>query len=286
LAMAHQLASNSLHGVSQALARYLQKTEFRRTAPALSQIVEVPGKGVQATALNHDGTSRQLRLGSAAFCGLTSRAVDVSKRSVFLVRDDELLATFDLHEEPRPDAKAAIDLIRRTLDATMPQAASRLSMLSGDSLPSAQRTAEKIGWINHIDQLQAPCSANDKLTHLTQLKASGHQVAMVGDGMNDSPVMVAADVSIAPARGAALASVKADFLLTAQSLMPIAQALVQAHATMRIVKQNLLWALIYNAFSVPLAVSGALSPWMAGLGMALSSLLVLANSLRLKKGLV
>ncbi len=146
-----------------------------------------------------------------------------------------------------------------------------------------QRTAAKLGWAYGVDASQANCSAADKVAGLQGLKALGHQVAMVGDGINDSPVLVAADVSMAPAQGAALASVKADFLLTAQSLMPIAQALTQAQATMRVVKQNMIWALIYNALCVPLAVTGVLTPWMAGLGMAVSSLLVLLNSLRLKK---
>jgi P-type Cu2+ transporter len=283
LALAGEMAANSLHVVSQAIDRYLQKVSLSRSAPLLTDVSEVPGMGVQATLRKSEGSTTVLRLGSAKFCGIDAMAVSPGYRAAYLVDDDGLLAIFELNEELRPDAGMALQIIKDTLNETMPAMASRLSLFSGDAQSSVQRTAAQLGWADGVDASQSNCSAADKVAGLRRLKALGHQVAMVGDGINDSPVLVAADVSMAPAQGAALASVKADFLLTAQSLMPIAQALTQAKATMHIVKQNMIWALIYNALCVPLAVTGVLTPWMAGLGMAVSSLLVLLNSLRLKK---
>ena len=116
---------------------------------------------------------------------------------------------------------------------------------------------------------------------MRELQARGHVVAMVGDGLNDAPVLAGADVSLAMAEGAALAQRAADFVVTSPSLLRIPQAMALARRTRRIVRQNLAWALGYNLLALPLAASGMVTPWLAAIGMAASSLLVTLNALRL-----
>jgi Cu2+-exporting ATPase len=121
----------------------------------------------------------------------------------------------------------------------------------------------------------------DKLKRLRSLQANGATVAAVGDGINDSPVLAGAGVSIAMGSGTSIAQHSADCIWLGNSFDGFADAFRIARATMRVVKQNLAWALCYNVIAIPLAVSGQLAPWMAALGMSLSSLLVMLNALRL-----
>jgi Cu2+-exporting ATPase len=118
---------------------------------------------------------------------------------------------------------------------------------------------------------------------LRTLQAQGHTVAMVGDGLNDGPVLAGAHVSFALGQAVPLAQAKADFVVMGDTLLSVVQSVRLARDTMRIVRQNLWWALIYNAACVPLAVLGWLPAWLAGLGMATSSLVVVLNALRLSK---
>jgi Cu2+-exporting ATPase len=125
------------------------------------------------------------------------------------------------------------------------------------------------------------CTPKDKLQKMQALQASGAHVAMVGDGLNDGPVLAAAHVSVAFGRAVPLAQSKADLVVMGDSLMTVVDSIQMAHRTLAIVKQNLIWAAVYNAVCVPLAVMGYLPAWLAGLGMALSSLGVVLNALRL-----
>jgi Cu2+-exporting ATPase len=152
-------------------------------------------------------------------------------------------------------------------------------MLSGDGAESVARVAAQVG----ISSARGACSPNDKLDYLHGLQKQGRTVAMVGDGLNDGPVLAGAHVAFAFGQAVPLAQAKADFVVLGDQLASVVHALRLARKTQAIVRQNLWWALLYNAACVPLAVIGLLPAWAAGLGMATSSLLVVLNSLRLAR---
>ena len=131
---------------------------------------------------------------------------------------------------------------------------------------------------------QAQATPEDKLNVIARMQAQGHRVAVVGDGINDAPVLAKADVSIALDQGAALAQSQADLIILGGRLLVLPEAVVISRQAMRIVRQNLAWSALYNASCIPLALMGFLPPWLAGLGMALSSLGVVLNALRLGPG--
>ena len=152
-------------------------------------------------------------------------------------------------------------------------------VLSGDQADAVQMVAQTVG----IDRAVGGCSPQDKLDYLRLLQGQGRSVAMVGDGLNDGPVLAGAHVSFAFGSAAPLARAQSDIVVLGSHLGPVAQTLVQAKRTRHIVKQNLWWAALYNLTCVPLAMMGWLPAWLAGLGMGLSSLLVVANALRLSQ---
>jgi Cu2+-exporting ATPase len=135
-----------------------------------------------------------------------------------------------------------------------------------------------------IRQVFADCTPQRKLEHMQALQQQGHKVAMIGDGLNDGPVLAGAHVSVAMGQAVPLAQAQSDFVIQGGQLGMLPQLIAQARSTMRVVKQNLVWAAIYNAACVPLAVLGYLPAWLAGLGMASSSLLVILNAARLARG--
>ena len=209
-----------------------------------------------------------MTLGSAAFCGLAPARSGGLHQS-FLCDGQGWLATFELEQDVRPDASATVAQLRAAgLD---------VCMLSGDDAQATQGVGRQVG----IDRLHDGCSPDDKLQFVRELQSGGHRVAMVGDGLNDGPVLAAADVSFAFGQAVPLAQSQADFVVLGDRLSNVADTVVLARRTMRIVRQNLWWALGYNLACVPLAVAGWLPAWLAGLGMASSSLVVVLNALRL-----
>ena len=263
LALAAALARGSLHPVSRALSLAADQEAATQKPPELTALREVPGQGVVAL----HGAAGELRLGSAAFCGVEA---DLAHGPVSHLSDERgWLASFLLREDLRADSRAAV--------AELQAAGLKVSLLSGDRSESAERVSQLAG----IKDARGGCLPDDKLAWMQQAQAAGHQVAMVGDGLNDGPVLAGANVSFAFGRAVPLARAQADFVVLGDrlSLIPITYA--KAGRTMRVVRQNLGWAAAYNAVGVPLAMAGWMPAWAAGLGMAASSLLVVLNALRL-----
>jgi Cu2+-exporting ATPase len=150
-------------------------------------------------------------------------------------------------------------------------------ILSGDAWVAVAHTAQFCG----IEQYTARQSPASKLEYVRELTASGESIAMVGDGINDAPVLKGAAVSIAMGRASALAQVSADIVLIGDSLSALPEAIEIARRTQRIVKQNLAWAAGYNLIALPLAAMGYVPPWLAAVGMSVSSIVVVLNALRL-----
>ena len=154
-----------------------------------------------------------------------------------------------------------------------------VQVLSGDGEANARRVAARAG----IAQVQGGATPDTKLAAVAALQAAGHRVLMVGDGLNDGPVLARADVSFALDHGSALARQRADFVVMGGRLAEVPRARALARRMVRVVRQNLAWAALYNATCVPLALAGWMPPWAAGAGMALSSLAVVLNALRLAR---
>jgi len=265
LALAAALARHSLHPVSRALAEAAPASSWRVDA-----VQEVAGEGVQGTLQTQGSTaSRTLRLGSAAFCNVPP--VGDSAAQVHLADDQGWVASFCLDESLRGDALAAVGSLRRSGLA--------VQLLSGDRAPAVQRLAALAG----IGAFWARQSPEGKLDHVRSMQQAGHRVAMVGDGLNDGPVLARADLSIAMGQAAPLAQSKADFVVLGGQLDAVPALLEVSRRTRRVVRQNLAWAALYNAVCVPLALMGWMPPWLAGLGMAASSLVVVLNSARLSR---
>jgi Cu2+-exporting ATPase len=272
LALAAALASHSLHPVSRALAA-AQLDSDKPKAWACEAVIEHAGQGVAgvATTTRSDGgvERRALRLGSAMFCNVEH--LSTAGVVAYLSDDAGWLASFELKEDIRDQAAEAVASLERLGVA--------VSILSGDRSDSVARIAALAG----IGCARGGCTPDDKLASIRELQVQGRRVAMVGDGLNDGPVLAGANVSFAFGQGAPLAHAKADFVILGEQLMSVVQAVALSRKTMRIVRQNLWWALLYNAACVPLAVAGLLPAWLAGLGMASSSLLVVLNALRLTR---
>jgi Cu2+-exporting ATPase len=254
LAVAAALERDSLHPIAGCFAS-------AGDAGAAEDVVEHPGLGIAGTY-----RGRQWRLGQAAFAA--GREDD---GRLWLGDGRTAVACFTLREQERPDAGAAVAALQsQGLD---------VHLSSGDGAEAVARCASNLG-ITMSESRQSP---EAKLAYVRALQQDGRTVLMVGDGLNDAPVLAGADVSIAVADGAALAQRAADLVMTGSGLGRIPAAIALARRTRDIVRQNLVWAVGYNLLALPLAAAGLVTPWIAALGMAVSSLAVTLNALRLSR---
>ncbi|MEO8366383.1 MAG: heavy metal translocating P-type ATPase [Pseudoxanthomonas sp.] len=231
-------------------------------ATQAQEVRAVPGHGIEGVV---DG--QHWRLGRAAFAA----AANADDGRIWLGDGDRAVACFILQESERVDARTAVEALRAQGLA--------VHLSSGDAEAAVRDFARQVG----IDAAHSRQSPEDKLAFVHGLQRQGRVVAMVGDGLNDAPVLAGADVSLAVAEGAALAQRAADLVLTGHSLQRVPQAIDVARRTRRVIRQNLGWALGYNLLALPLAAAGWVTPWLAALGMALSSLAVTVNALRLTR---
>ena len=263
LALAAALARHSLHPASRALlAAAASLPAFEAEA-----VREQAGAGVEGVVSAGSSGARRLRMGSAAFCGVA----EADGAQVHLADDAGWLASFALEEALRPGTVDAVDALKGL--------GLRIEVLSGDREGAVQRLAGRAGIAASFGR-QTP---QDKLDHVAALQRTGRRVAMVGDGMNDGPVLARADVSIAVGQAVPVAQARSDFIVQGGRLDAVAAVVAQARRTQRVVRQNLAWAAAYNVVSVPLAVAGLMPPWLAGLGMAASSAIVVLNAARLAR---
>jgi Cu2+-exporting ATPase len=263
LDLAAGLAAWSAHPLSRALV----EASAMRDASSISpwhDVTETAGAGLQAV----DAQGRRWRLGSTAWAVQHGGAGDVNEHGVVLSCMGQPVAAFAFEEFLRGGAQEAV--------SRLTSAGLHLALLSGDSAGRAQVLAQRLG----LAQCHARLSPEDKLSLLRQAQARGLKSAMVGDGLNDAPVLAAADVSVAMGHGALAAREGADAVIVSGRLDALADLHQAAHRTMHIVRQNLTWAVTYNAVCIPLALVGWMPPWAAGLGMAASSLLVMVNAQR------
>jgi Cu2+-exporting ATPase len=223
-----------------------------------------------------DGTieGRRYRIGAPKFvAGLgqknTALPTSLENFAVVLGDVDGLLAGFRLADPIRPDAGSLVAALRKR--------GLELEIASGDHLETVQTVALASG----IEEFSGRLDPAQKLERIRSLQSTGQSVAMIGDGINDAPVLAGANVSIAMGEGAALAQSNADMILVGGSLAALPAGVDLARKMMRIVRQNLSWAIVYNLLALPLAAAGLVAPWMAVIGMSASSLVVVLNSARL-----
>lgn len=264
LTWAAALAAFSLHPVSRALVK--AQANGTNAQVHLENVKEFAGQGVQAT---WPSMSKELRLGSAAFCGLPPTQDDVLHAC--LSDQDGWLATFEFFETVRAEAAPTLRALERL--------GLQVRVLSGDGQASVSQLAQRLG----LQDAMGACSPAEKLRQVKLAQSKGHCVAMVGDGLNDGPVLAGADVSFALGQALPLAQSKADFVFMGSDLKPLVATFMRSQKTLQIVRQNLIWAAVYNFACVPLAMLGYLPAWLAGLGMACSSLGVVLNAMRLSK---
>lgn len=268
------LAKQSVHPVSRAVVLASQGLPD----VAVSGVREHFGLGLEGLLQKSCAeVSGPLRLGSGKYCEISdaqlSEVLASSVQQLFLSDRNGWIASFAIDETLRPDAAETI--------AALQVQGLKIWMLSGDTQATVQRVAAQLGIKK--ENAQGDCSPAGKLVLTKALQAEGRKVLMVGDGLNDGPTLAAAHVSVAVGAAVPLAQAQSDFVMPSAQLSMLPVMLAQARRCLRIVKQNLAWAAIYNAVCVPLALGGYLPAWLAGLGMAASSLIVVANAARLSR---
>jgi len=263
LSLAAALESHSGHPLARA---------FKHLTPlaGVSGIECFAGRGLEGVI---EGT--RYRIGRREFVlegcarGAAGTADDPGHTSVVLGDTAGILAEFHLTDVLRSDAR---DTIQRLAALGLSAA-----IASGDRSGPVAAAARQLGNV----AASANLTADGKLALVRALRSEGHRLVMVGDGVNDAPVLAAADVSVAIAAGTELAKVNADLILLGEGLAPLVCAVETSRRLLRIIRENLAWAVLYNLTAVPLAASGLIEPWMAALGMSGSSLLVVLNAMRL-----
>jgi Cu2+-exporting ATPase len=268
LQLAAGLEQASEHPIAHALCAAVD------SLPVATDVTATAGLGIEATI-----EGRCYRIGTSAYVtALQGRpraengdsVRDQDADGVVLGDEQGLLARFSFVDRVREHAAEAVSQLHQLgLD---------IELLSGDQQEAVSAVAQALG----IERYQARCRPQDKLARINELQRQGAVVAMVGDGVNDAPVLAGAQVSLAMGGGTQLAHASADMVLLSEQLPHLVSAVRTSRRTLRVIRQNLAWALVYNLVAVPLAAGGWVAPWMAAIGMSTSSLVVVLNALRLR----
>ncbi|MFS1704310.1 heavy metal translocating P-type ATPase [Alteromonas sp. AMM-1] len=253
--VAASLEARSEHPISNAFQSemLLPVSDFDVTA----------GGGISGTVLG-----RKWMMGSASFTGVSPVTI-AENANVFLTSNGNCIAAFLVSDSLKPGTAETLESL----------SAMQLVLLSGDNQHNVDAIAHKLP----IHQAYGGLTPEQKYRHVQALQAKGHKVLMLGDGINDAPVLASADVSLAVGNATDVARNAADVVLLSDSLSMVPPLLKLANQTRQKIRQNILWAVGYNLLILPFAVSGLLLPWMAVIGMSLSSIIVVTNSTRLLK---
>jgi Cu2+-exporting ATPase len=268
--LAGAIETASEHPIARAIVRH---AAARAIAVTPTRVVSHPGCGIEGEI---EGI--RYRIGTSAFCAALAGEpcgavppIHPASTVVHLAAANEWLARFELADAPKPGAAALV----RELAA----AGRRIHLLSGDADGPVRAVADSLG----IATVRAGADPAAKQSYVAALQRGGATVAMIGDGINDAPVLAQADVSVALGTGAELAQAQADAVLVSGDPAALGAAFDVSRRTMRVIRQNLAWATVYNLAAVPAAAAGFVTPWMAGIGMSGSSAAVVLNALRLRR---
>ncbi|MDH5425285.1 MAG: heavy metal translocating P-type ATPase [Gammaproteobacteria bacterium] len=265
-ALVSTMEQDSEHPIARALGNLSDK-KLPLTASR-----SMPGKGLEAI---YKGS--KVRIGTLTFVKELGHSVlpepeleqDI-KSTVYVADESGLLAMIAIQDQLRHEAGNSINELK--------QLGLKIILLSGDQQSVVDHVAAELG----IDEARGACLPEDKLSYMQTLQKQGAVVAMVGDGVNDAPVLAAAQVSLAMGSGTQLAHASADMVLLSENLKHLAVGISMSRRTLQIIRQNFGWAIGYNLLAVPLAAMGVVAPWMAAIGMSMSSLVVVVNALRLR----
>lgn len=265
-ALLASIERDSEHPIARAL------TNLSDQLLAVENVTAHPGQGIEA---RYKGGL--IRIGKLDYVSSinqqseTEVMLDDDAKSVVFVADEKgLLARVNITDQLRDEAKPTVKELKKL--------GLKVVLLSGDQQKVANHVARELS----IDDAIGECLPEDKLSYIQKLQQQGHVVAMIGDGVNDAPVLAAAQVSLAMGGGTQLAHASADMVLLSENLLHVVDGVTLSRRTMRIIRQNFSWAIGYNISAIPLAVMGLIAPWMAAIGMSMSSLVVVVNALRLK----
>jgi Cu2+-exporting ATPase len=268
LRIAAALEQASEHPLAQS---FLQATQGQ-LLPPVSNSENMPGKGVAGVVegvrytLGNAGANPAL----SNQCMLEAGSVPPGASVVWLSDSTHLIAAFVLADTLRPQANEMV--------AQLKKRGLRVTILSGDAAEAVAHQANVLG----VDDWQANLGPEQKLAALQQLQQAGEVVAMVGDGINDAPVLAGAQVSMAMGSGTQMARTSGDIVLLTEHLLEVEHAVATSRFSMSVMRQNFGWSIAYNLIAIPFAATGFISPWLAALGMSVSSLVVVLNALRLR----
>lgn len=275
LALVASAENNSEHPLATAIVNYAKQHKVNLVN--VTNYQTLPGHGIQAIIddsmlfvgnqklmLDHQINIQSIKQ--------KMKQMEAEGHTVMLIAyDGELRGMIAVADTVKASAKEAIQQLSSMNIRTV--------MLTGDNERTAKAIAKEVG----IDQVIAGVLPEDKAHHITQLQEQKHNVAMVGDGINDAPALVKADIGIAMGTGTEVAIEAADITILGGDIQLVPKAIHASHKTIRNIKQNLFWAFGYNIAGIPIAAMGLLAPWIAGAAMALSSVSVVSNALRLKR---